>query len=508
MPRATVSIAEQGREGRVIYTEGGHTLAGYQAFGGGDVVAIVSMGSLAQWQAQHPWAVERRAAILRFIADETVRQKAPTCTAEVDEVSGDIVLRSRAGAIGARVAAGAVGAAGGAAAHAPPAPAAAASPRRRFKAWWLAAGLLLAAAAWLKAVWVIEPGPGTPVSATVRTETHLATLIQRLQPYAPSLHHDPSHDRYTIGLFLVPLDGTAPVLVPVARDLQPGRGLLARVIGSDGRTLWLSVDGLYGVDLRTHALHTARDVRRAAAPLDPRWTDDPRGMDVVDGRLRLLAPDHRTAYALDPLTWAASPVAPRPVARALSTPPPAHHMAAGFCLSPSRWLGLHSSDDLADDYRPRRRVREVEGARDAPEARHLVLGELAPEADALTGSRRIVSMQPVQGSGPYLNASFLRPDEASPPLRLAAPDSVLMLHTLDPAQAGGTLAVSRVDLAGHVLWTRDTAIQRFRLQQILPGERHTVFVGTRVPVPDRVSEPLLVILDHASGQLTTRSLWQ
>jgi len=90
----TVTISERGREGHVTYTEGGNAITGYQEFGGGDVVAIVSMGSAKEWGAHHPWAVDRRAQILRYVADELIRQKAPTCSAEVDESRGDILLRS------------------------------------------------------------------------------------------------------------------------------------------------------------------------------------------------------------------------------------------------------------------------------------------------------------------------------------------------------------------------------------------------------------------------------
>jgi hypothetical protein len=90
----SVTVTERGREGEVTYREDSRTITGYQEFGGGDVVAIVSMGSADDWRARHPWAVERRAQILRFIADEVIRQKAPSCSAEIDESRGDIVLRN------------------------------------------------------------------------------------------------------------------------------------------------------------------------------------------------------------------------------------------------------------------------------------------------------------------------------------------------------------------------------------------------------------------------------
>jgi hypothetical protein len=71
-----------------------------------------------------------------------------------------------------------------------------------------------------------------------------------------------------------------------------------------------------------------------------------------------------------------------------------------------------------------------------------------------------------------------------------------------------TAVVSRVDDGGTVQWRTDLGIDRFALQQILPGQDTTAFVGTRPPVPGKVSEPVLVIVDHHTGRLVTHSLWQ
>lgn len=93
----SVTITESGREGAVTYREGSRGITGYQEFGGASVVAIVSMGSVEDWRSRHPWALDRRMQILQYIADEVIRQKAPGCSADINEASGDIVLR-KAGA--------------------------------------------------------------------------------------------------------------------------------------------------------------------------------------------------------------------------------------------------------------------------------------------------------------------------------------------------------------------------------------------------------------------------
>jgi hypothetical protein len=81
------------------------------------------------------------------------------------------------------------------------------------------------------------------------------------------------------------------------------------------------------------------------------------------------------------------------------------------------------------------------------------------------------------------------------------------VSTSAPGRAG-TLVVARTDDGGDVLWRTDTGIDRFTLQQILPGATTTAFVGTRPREPDRVPEPLLVLVDHATGARTEHTLWR
>src|SRR5512145_3319149 len=88
----SVTITGNGRSGQVIYQEPSGSMAFHWDYGGADVVAIVQAGDANSWQA-HPWARERRAEILRFVAAEVVRQKAPSCVAEIDDRTGDILLR-------------------------------------------------------------------------------------------------------------------------------------------------------------------------------------------------------------------------------------------------------------------------------------------------------------------------------------------------------------------------------------------------------------------------------
>lgn len=493
----TVSIIDQGREGQVVYTEDAGSISGYREFGVGDVLAVISMGSADEWQARQRWAIARRAQILRFVADEMIRQKAPGFRAEIDEARGTILLRGQPGA-------------------APAAPRSDAAWMARYAALKVKLGLIvlvigvvLAAGAWVKSkVLVVATGPGTPMGSTVRSDTHLATLIQTLQPYTPSLQGDPSAQRNTLSLLLVPLDGSAPTKTTLLTDLRHGSYSLARVIGSDGQRMWVNANGLLAVDLRTQHVVTPEALRRANPQVPAQWLEDARGADVIEGHLQLLSPDHATALAVDPASLKAAVVAPQRLSSSRLSPPSlGHYMAAGVRVAPRQWLGVYSASEMAQGAKPGRWLRPVESARDAREPRRLVRGELDPGGAAPTGSQRIVAMTPL-GHAEYQNAAFLRADDKAEPLRLHNPDSVLMLHTVGDALPGGTLAVSRVGIDGQLLWTTDTALHRFKLQQVLPGAHSTAFVGTRPPVPDQVSEPLLVIVDHASGRAITQSLWR
>jgi hypothetical protein len=474
-----VSIESQGRCGTLTYHEAAHTLACYWEFGGGDAVAVVQCGSAADW-ARHPWALERRSEILQYIADEMVRQQAPSCRAEIDQVTGDIVLRQdmhqevrRKGrtltpaslhkpAAASSVVGGGV----------PPA-------TRTAEARWffrltslrmylglavLAGALLVGVGLWIKdAVFSIDPGKGTAIGYSVRTDRHIATLIQTLEPYVPSLDRNHGNDRYGISLYLVPLDGSTTRLVPLRRGLAPDAFPLARVFGSDGRTLWFNVAGLGGVELDGYTLRTDAE----AAAVDPRSLPRP---------------------------WGDLPLAPAPE----------QFLAAGLMTSPTTWLGLHSAAEAERSFGPQQWLRPVVRAENTRGPRRFYLGEIEPEP--VTGYSRILHMRAL-AAAEYLDAALLRTSNTATPIRLDDPPGAMMLYTSMPGPLG-TAVVARVDDTGNLQWRVDTGIARFGLQQILPGDDVTAFVGTRPPVPDKVPEPLLVIVDHSSGKQATYSLWQ
>lgn len=91
-----VEIRENGRSGSVDYHEGAENITLHWEFCGGDTVASIWIGETGEWNARHPWAAgRRRQEILERIAEEVVRQRAPTCSALIEERSGFIVIKQR-----------------------------------------------------------------------------------------------------------------------------------------------------------------------------------------------------------------------------------------------------------------------------------------------------------------------------------------------------------------------------------------------------------------------------
>jgi hemolysin D len=103
----SVTILEDGRDGRVLYADGLHTLEGCFEFGGGDVVTIISLGPEEAWRRPYPWAVTELAAFSNFVAAEAsvaTRQQAvrkaeqrgefQSLTSPVDGVVVEIAVNS------------------------------------------------------------------------------------------------------------------------------------------------------------------------------------------------------------------------------------------------------------------------------------------------------------------------------------------------------------------------------------------------------------------------------
>jgi hypothetical protein len=330
--------------------------------------------------------------------------------------------------------------------------------RSQVALWLLGLSLLAAAVLWLvERVFAVQPGSGAPVGHVVRTDRHLATWIQTLEPYLPSLHRNGGDDRFSLSVLLVPLAGGEPQLVRVHRGCRAQDGLHAQILGSDGQHLWVQALEISAIDLRTLAVRTAQSA--------------PAGLRGA------------------------------PTGRML--PRPAEHLLAGYRTG-ERWIGLHAAGELARDYAVGRFVRDLAPAAEGRHERRFCVGQLEPAGASLL--HRIAALEPV-GAGAFAQGALLRAAPGAGPLHLAGPEGVLVVAARDLGLAA-TLRVVRLDEAGQVVWQVDTGLDHFRLEQILGGEALTAFVGTRPAVPGRVPEPIVALVDHATGSLAVHSLWR
>jgi len=378
-------------------------------------------------------------------------------------------------------------------------------PRERLVcALAVAALLLTAGAATVMGMFSVTSPHGSPVGASVRASGQIATLIRTLEPYTASLQRNPENDRYRIALFVHPVEGRLPGrMLPIGKGLRAGELQLAQIIGYDGAVVWCKVNGLVGVDLRTDRILGAEDLRRANPSLDEAW-DDTRRISF-EGRLQVTATDRKRVLAVEPGTLKAAPATVGPALDLQPfNPTPLDFLVPGVRPSPTEWLGLHSMREADLEFAPRSWLRPLNRAEDAKEARRFYRGGLGPELDR--GVRQIQSMAPLSEEV-YLNGAFVRAARAMDPLRLSGPEGFLIVYTSEPGLKGRLMA-GRVDTAGKPVWKVDTGIDRRELQQILPDARNVAFIGTRPPVPDKVPEPVLVIVDTQSGAASTTSLWQ
>ncbi|MEK7781914.1 MAG: hypothetical protein AAB370_10490 [Verrucomicrobiota bacterium] len=486
----SVVVHEEGRCGKVVYREPSGSLSFYWEFGGSDMVAAIRVGDAATWQQQHAWAAGRRAEILLRVASEVIRQKVPGCRAEIDDRQGWINIQS--------------------AGTPPPNPSSQQQflrvSERKSKIVFIATIVIVAVALVIwgaKQALSIRVPHGTPLGDSVRAGNEIATLISTLEAYVPSLHRNPNKDRYSVSLFLWPVNGGSPGrLIPLAKNLQAQETHWAELLGGDGRTVWFKLKGIGGVELATGKRIGPAELRAANPTLAESW-DDPRRISFTQ-RLQLTLPD-RTVVEIDPQTLKASPArtAEKPTALPFR-PEVGHFLCAGVRLSPTEWLGLHSPREAQRDFKTGSWLTRGNEQDDAKEVRRFHRGELGPEQ--AKGNRAIISMTPLSNDE-YLNAAFVRAGSGSEPLRLAAPDGFLMVFNSAPG-LDGTLIVARVNAGGKIAWQVDTGIHRFKLSQILPDARHIAFIGTRPPIPDKLSEPILVSIDAQSGAQATSTLWK
>ena len=127
-----------------------------------------------------------------------------------------------------------------------------------------------------------------------------------------------------------------------------------------------------------------------------------------------------------------------------------------------------------------------------------VIADLATGDDALK-----LWLSEADTAGGRHRAAYVRGTRGGENLQLTG-GGLLLLWETRPYRNGALMA-ARVDSSGAVAWSIDTGIGTLR--QVLPDPATPALIGERPKVPDQLSEPILVVVDAATGRLTTHSLW-
>ena len=341
---------------------------------------------------------------------------------------------------------------------------------------------------------------GIPLGPAVRLPGHIGLIIRTTEPYLPTLHRNPDNDRYCIDLLVIsltdpPKQETINLLHKQERNaLQP----MTKILGGTGDIVWVQALDLFAVNLKTKRVVSSSDIIQLNPKLAVFFNS--AHFEFKD-RLIAVADDQQEAYAIDDITFKTKPVpVPRSVAWVNPNAAPESLLCAGGLLTPNEWLGVLTAKDLARDFKSGSSVPRDSPLNPNDELRRLYRGRL----DSSATRPRIKSMESI-GEVTYQNGALIRSAEGPSLLRLTAPDSVLLTHRSSIGSTG-TLLVSRLEPNGKTSWTADTGIGI--LQQVLPGEKFTAFIGTRPAIPEKLPEPILVIVNTDAGGMTAHSLWR
>jgi hypothetical protein len=399
-----VRIIENGRDGNVLYQEGGEELSFYWAFGGGDVVVSVAVGEASEWRTERPWAADRRDEIIARVAAEVIRQRKPGSQWVIDDTGRFINF----------IADGPSALSDGATPTAKRAVAAdllwrLSRLKARMAAFVLMLTILAGGVLFVgRSLFTIKT-VGAPIGASARAGDFIATPMGRLEPYVPSLDRNHGRDRYTTGLLLHSArDPGFKRYVPVAEGKTGSDLAKARIAGVAGPLVWYDAPETAVIDAEAARILSTEEAQRAPPP-------------------------------------------PRPVgAEAL----------AALATAERRLEGL-----------------------------------LAPPGEEGAPTPRIDGEE-------LFDAAFLRTAPHRDALALEGGGFLLIYHTKRYRE--GSVVAARVAADGRVLWRRET--QLGRVEEALPDAARPAFVGVRPREEGKVPEPLLVVLDAASGEAATHSL--
>jgi hypothetical protein len=343
---------------------------------------------------------------------------------------------------------------------------------------------------------------GLPLGPAVRTPTHILQLIRTTERYLPTLHRNPDKDRFRIDLLAIPIaDPTRQETFTLRRQqqrnaLQP----MTKILGADGDVAWVDALGVFAVNLKTGRIVSEADLRKLNPELDlflnsarPEFTD----------RFVAVSPDWSAACAFSAETFKATAVAPPPRGSWMDERFKDRiegSLCSGGLISASEWMAALTDADAKSDFKPGFSLPRDFTAGEKDHVRQLYRGK----ADT-SQSRPHVEICERVGATEYRAANFLRAKPGGALLRASNPGSVFLLHRTG-TELFAPFTLTRMSSDGKPLWSIATGIGR--LQQVLPGADSIALIGERPPVPNKVPEPILVLVSVATGSTNTVSLWR
>jgi hypothetical protein len=296
---------------------------------------------------------------------------------------------------------------------------------------------------------------GHPAGPVVRAGQHLGVLIETRDPFIPSLKGRDERDMsYSYTLWLIPESGVGDIRT-IRLDRGVASGSRVHTIGAkeyDNGILWLSIEGLQGIDLASE--------KKTTQPAPASLVNAPILRFMGEGEFPLK-----------------------------------QFRAQSVMLASGDWLFLVSDDEVKASLQPGTRLYDDSAtAEGTPKPRGLHVVKAAPGVIPTIGSAAR------RGDHQLRNGAFMRSAKGGSVVRFSDPDGFLVVHDQgDPVHP--SIHLSRLNADGSVAWTADTKIGR--LNQVLPHERLPVFVGE---LPRTLTEPMLAVVDLKDGTARTKSL--
>jgi hypothetical protein len=343
---------------------------------------------------------------------------------------------------------------------------------------------------------------GTPLGSAVRLPKHIAQIIVTTERYLPTLHRNPGKDRFRLDLLVISLqDPTRQETFTLLRQqksnaLQP----MTKILGADGNVVWIQALDLFAVNLKTKRIVRQADLRKLNPELEvflnsarPEFTD----------RFVAVSPDGSQAYTFSGETFKATPCPPPPRGSWLEE---RFHdrregsLCSGGLISSNEWIAVLTPEEAKADFKPGFSLPRDFTASEKDQVRQLYRGQV----DASQARPRLESCAHLSATE-YRAATFLRAQPGGILLRATNPDSAFLLHRTG-TELFAPFTLTRVASDGNAAGPTGTGIGR--LQQVLPGADFIALIGERPPVANKVSEPILVLINTTSGATNTVSLWR